>query len=580
MRLLPYTATALAESDADGTNGKNIVEGATVSFFDVDMNAVLLYDDDAGANPSTAKLTGANGQVTVFIEAGEYTLSVNGTESKAVVSPAAPVDIDTFANLQLLNPAQSGQRFVCFGRSNANYILQDSGYVAKPGDAIFANGRIAELQIKNGISPEFFGADQLASDNSVSLQSFFERIFLESRTNNSVNVISNGGVFEIESGIEIILNENHVKPLNINLNGIAIIAGTLFDNVKPLFSLISAATNRNISINDGCFDGNNIANKVALIDGGDKTLPSFLYNIVLARNVFRNGIQSTLEITGNFFESSLIDNHGQMGITTGRVFEIINRPPNAISSIEIRGGSTRGGLNGLYTDIGDVKIYGGTYIESGGHGIECINGNGAVLSGIHVENNFVDGTGSNNAGILVTGAATIERCLATSTNGIHDTLISLFASSRGISMIGAQILGGVSNAAEIRQGSGKISFIGVNRSECFFPDLDAQRVTSFAEKSQYQNNISVSGSVTPDFDDYDVFNYSLVADVTIENPINAIAGDKASITIRQDAIGGHTVTLGSQYRGSPVFNTAALGVTALTYVFNGGVYDLLSQESY
>lgn len=86
MALVPYSITALAESDADGTNGKNIVAGATVQFFDAETGgtAQTLYDDAASSNPSTTKTTGADGQVVVFIDQGLYWVSLNAGSRTAV----------------------------------------------------------------------------------------------------------------------------------------------------------------------------------------------------------------------------------------------------------------------------------------------------------------------------------------------------------------------------------------------------------------------------------------------------------------------------------------------------------------
>jgi hypothetical protein len=80
MSLVPYTITALERDVADAdTSGKNIIVGATCSMFIQPANtAALLYDDAAGSNGSTAKVTNASGQVVVFVEAGTYIVSVNG----------------------------------------------------------------------------------------------------------------------------------------------------------------------------------------------------------------------------------------------------------------------------------------------------------------------------------------------------------------------------------------------------------------------------------------------------------------------------------------------------------------------
>jgi hypothetical protein len=80
MSLVPYTITALERDVADAdASGKNIISGATCSMFIQPANtAALLYDDAAGSNGSTAKVTNASGQVVVFVEAGTYIVSVNG----------------------------------------------------------------------------------------------------------------------------------------------------------------------------------------------------------------------------------------------------------------------------------------------------------------------------------------------------------------------------------------------------------------------------------------------------------------------------------------------------------------------
>jgi hypothetical protein len=83
MALVPYTVTALAESDAEGTSGKNIVAGAVVIFYDGGVPQTL-YDNAAGLNPDTAKATDSTGQVTIYIEQGVYDVEVNGGTQRGV----------------------------------------------------------------------------------------------------------------------------------------------------------------------------------------------------------------------------------------------------------------------------------------------------------------------------------------------------------------------------------------------------------------------------------------------------------------------------------------------------------------
>ena len=145
MALYPHTITAIAKNTNETSN---IVPGAMVSLLDSDGIAVIMYDDAAGSNGSTGKVADTRGQVTVYVEQGEYSLNVNGTANgKFVVSPVTPItEIDTFADLSAIRPLE-GQTFVCTERSGAKYIVQPSGYAALAGDVTFANGRVGELQM-------------------------------------------------------------------------------------------------------------------------------------------------------------------------------------------------------------------------------------------------------------------------------------------------------------------------------------------------------------------------------------------------------------------------------------------------
>ena len=159
MSLVPYTITALERDVADAdASGKQVIVGATCSMFIQPANtATLLYDDAAGSNGSTAKTTGANGQVVVFVPQGKYRLSVNTSDSYVTVATDSPVDFGTFASLQASNYTQDYQKFTVRDRANAEYILQPSGYVALSGDATFANARVAARQYLPIFTPELLG---------------------------------------------------------------------------------------------------------------------------------------------------------------------------------------------------------------------------------------------------------------------------------------------------------------------------------------------------------------------------------------------------------------------------------------
>jgi hypothetical protein len=88
MSLVPYTITAIEVFTADAAaTGKQIAVGASSSMYIQPANTVvLLYDDAAGSNGSTAKVTGLNGQVTVYVHPGDYRIETNGISRFAQIT--------------------------------------------------------------------------------------------------------------------------------------------------------------------------------------------------------------------------------------------------------------------------------------------------------------------------------------------------------------------------------------------------------------------------------------------------------------------------------------------------------------
>lgn len=84
MSLVPYTVTALQRDVADAAlTGKQVIASAVITMTtNPDGVAAVMYDDAAGNGGATSKTTSANGFTVVWVEAGAYTLSVNGTTSQ------------------------------------------------------------------------------------------------------------------------------------------------------------------------------------------------------------------------------------------------------------------------------------------------------------------------------------------------------------------------------------------------------------------------------------------------------------------------------------------------------------------
>ena len=167
MSLVPHKIVALEGDTATAiSTGKTTIASAVVVLYDSDNNAITLYDDAAFANGASSKVTGSTGELIVWITAGQYTQSVNGSTALPVtVGSASPVTVDTFANMLLLRPEQTDQAFTCQERANAKYILKVSGYVALAGDATFANSRVAALQINSILYSAHMGVNESNADN-------------------------------------------------------------------------------------------------------------------------------------------------------------------------------------------------------------------------------------------------------------------------------------------------------------------------------------------------------------------------------------------------------------------------------
>jgi len=79
------------------------------------------------------------------------------------------LQVDTFANLLLLTATTTGQAFICQERGSALYILQPEGVSALAGDAVFANSRLAQLQVDGYVDIRWTGAVEL-TDSTTAIQ--------------------------------------------------------------------------------------------------------------------------------------------------------------------------------------------------------------------------------------------------------------------------------------------------------------------------------------------------------------------------------------------------------------------------
>ena len=184
MSLTAYTITALERDVSDATaSGKQVIVGASCSMYSQPSDTVVtLYDDSNGGNGSTAKVTGENGQVVVYIEPGEYRLSVNGIDSFVTIGGAAK--ITTVELIALDNASSVGDVIETTGYS----VAGDGGgaqwvRVAATGqtpsqtpsqlgssELIDGSGRKWELAFNATIKLRQIGGNPLNADDSAATQ--------------------------------------------------------------------------------------------------------------------------------------------------------------------------------------------------------------------------------------------------------------------------------------------------------------------------------------------------------------------------------------------------------------------------
>lgn len=145
MSLVAYTITALEQnvSDADAS-GKNVAVGAACSMFIQPENTVVqMFDDSAGANGSTAKNTGANGQVIVYINPGVYRVSVNGSDSFVTISND---EVGVFESLFV-----SGGENILFHK-DVSSVLDIGAQFATNGTTAFTANGLTPLTLNRNVS--------------------------------------------------------------------------------------------------------------------------------------------------------------------------------------------------------------------------------------------------------------------------------------------------------------------------------------------------------------------------------------------------------------------------------------------
>lgn len=178
-----------------------------------------------------------------------------------------------------------------------------------------------------------------------------------------------------------------------------------------------------------------------------------IYRVKIRDVSTENCMGDGIRLEGNVFEAALIGcSHQASALTaTGYGIHLLNNT-GVVSSIDVYGCTTSGGKRGLYaaSPVGDIKVYGGTYILAEEEGVKIDNGIGALLIGVHAENNWESGTASpgwstSQAGIHVVGRPRLYHCYGTANNSKQRYVARTWAGASAL-VCGLAATGGIDYA--------------------------------------------------------------------------------------------------------------------------------------
>lgn len=121
----------------------------------------------------------------------------------------------------------------------------------------------------------------------------------------------------------------------------------------------------------------------------------------------------------------------------------------------------------------------------------------------------------------------------------------------------------------------------ISSNDTSIAKYNTQGTFSKSQQVVPQINASASGTVTPDCSLSNTFEFTVTGNLIIANPTNTTTGQFINFLISENATGGFTITLGSNFKvmNSTSFVTAANTANMLSgYVAsNGNIYCNISQ---
>lgn len=419
MALVPHKVVALNELNE---GEKNTIAGAVVSLFDTEGNAVTLFDDESGANGSTAKQTDSEGVVVVYVTPGEYDEQVNGGIQRRVL--VGNKEITTEQLIERIRKAREGDVINTTGfytagdaggaqwkaTSTTGLTPSQSPADREARELVDGSGRLWSY-VGDTVSIEAMGATTSEADNAPYIKA--------AANGGNVTITAGNGEF-LSSGFDLLSNTTFKGSLSTTIKSVAGNTGG--------FLLARVNAQENVTVSGITFDGNfdnittfnnttlsfNSSNVrfehcdfidcrgIALFAYGGKDVGIYkcnfyncgTYNLTSGDKADRKQAFACSGVDSPYSDSCYFEEVG---------LDCISFATNCVNARAVNNTISGNYAGSIYVSSTDTyKIYGNTVNnKTGGNGIDCFNSSNGEVFGNHC---FENGA----AGIMAANCSNVE----------------------------------------------------------------------------------------------------------------------------------------------------------------------------
>ncbi len=377
------------------------------------------------------------------------------------------------------------------------------------------------------------------------------------------------GRYKITSTLDITFSENAVSG-GIKFEGARLISQISSGAVLQI--KVSSSLARNFFIDDLYITCGGNEDQALLVEAGTTGATS-IYRF----EIFRPRIESVpggakgIVIAENAFEMVIHQpNIGFSGGSTasgGYGIHLTQTGGGNVSSVDIYGGTISGGEYNLLDNTGGVKIYGGTFLESGSYNVligDVVSSVESSLIGCHFENGQLDS--ADTSLVRIDGIGSIVGCYGTASQGGANTLLRCFPAGRGVSAYGLAVTGNITKSIENKQGTtGGQVFTDAKPSEIVATRAQEERLCTARNEGVYRI-ASATGTITMNMDFGNTLHATLTGNITLAAPSNPQEGQELTVSLVQDATGSRSITFDAVFNTQTTPSTTASERTTYKFV--------------